>query len=210
MLSGSLFQSSWVAPTGKKQYPQKHKTSLKGTELEMKIGGHRSVKDCVSSFKQLKAVHGDRNRFYSIQKMWDYSKCVIPKPIATKSLYQQHKKNTPFGGKLTVADFVQMLSSITISWNHEHVVTNVLKQLNVKKSNLEQYQKDIKKIINADLKYPVIINERFELIDGNHRLVQAMVKQKQFIECVMIDLRPYPCDLYLTPKQSAAVMSQLR
>ena len=87
-----------------------------------------------------------------------YSKCVIPKPIATKSLFQQHKK-TPFGGKLTVGDFVQMLSSITTAWNHEHVVTNVLKQLNVKKVILNN--KDIKKLKRRS-KYPVIINERFE------------------------------------------------
>ncbi len=207
-MSYGIFRSNGVTPSMKRQFPnQKYANTLIGTELEVKIGRNRSIEECYQAFKRLTNVHGDNNRFYSIQKMWDYIKLETPNAIPIEPLYQRHKDNTPFGGNLKLSEFVDALRNITLSWD-DCDISNVLEQIGWDSNQLERYQADIRKILKANLKYPVIINERGDLIDGNHRLIQALVRHQKTIECVKVDLRVYPCDLYLTPEQSSAVITK--
>ena len=45
---------------------------------------------------------------------------------------------------------------------------------------------------NADLKYPIILDEDGELMDGRHRLMKAMLMGEKTIKAVRFDTNPYP------------------
>ena len=70
-------------------------------------------------------------------------------------------------------------------------IKNLLSQLKIKDwSNFSPIQivenknispNDYKRIINADLRYPIIINEKHKIIDGMHRLAKAYLKNKKKI-----------------------------
>jgi hypothetical protein len=46
---------------------------------------------------------------------------------------------------------------------------------------------------NADLKYPIILDEDGELMDGRHRIMKAMLEGKDTIKAVRFDANPTPC-----------------
>jgi hypothetical protein len=49
--------------------------------------------------------------------------------------------------------------------------------------NPDKYINDYKRIINADLSYPIIIDENDNIIDGIHRLTKAILENKRTIKC---------------------------
>jgi hypothetical protein len=46
---------------------------------------------------------------------------------------------------------------------------------------------------NADLKYPIILDEDGEIMDGRHRIMKAMLTGKKSIKAVRFDKNPEPC-----------------
>jgi len=48
-------------------------------------------------------------------------------------------------------------------------------------------------INNADLKYPIILDEDGAIMDGRHRLMKAMLLNKKTIKAVRFDVNPSPC-----------------
>ena len=46
---------------------------------------------------------------------------------------------------------------------------------------------DYNRIIHADLRYPIIITEKYKVIDGMHRLAKAYLKDKKYIRAYIID-----------------------
>jgi hypothetical protein len=50
-----------------------------------------------------------------------------------------------------------------------------------------------KAIQDADLDYPIIMDEDGEIMDGRHRLMKAMMLGKKTIKAVRFDENPSPC-----------------
>ena len=46
---------------------------------------------------------------------------------------------------------------------------------------------------DADLKYPIILDEDGEIMDGRHRIMKAMLIGKKTIKAVRFDKNPEPC-----------------
>jgi hypothetical protein len=46
---------------------------------------------------------------------------------------------------------------------------------------------------NADLNFPIILDEDGELMDGRHRLMKAMLNGCKTIKAVRFDENPWPC-----------------
>jgi disulfide oxidoreductase YuzD len=51
----------------------------------------------------------------------------------------------------------------------------------------EKYEKDFKRIENADLEYPIIVTNNDEIIDGVHRLTKAHLKNIKTIKAYVFD-----------------------
>ena len=60
------------------------------------------------------------------------------------------------------------------------------------KSQLERVTKDEKRIMKADLQYPIILvqkdGEFSYVLDGNHRLAKAILTKKKYIKSKVLDL----------------------
>jgi ribose 5-phosphate isomerase len=46
---------------------------------------------------------------------------------------------------------------------------------------------------NADLRYPIILDEDGEIMDGRHRLIKAIIEGKKTIKAVRFLENPAPC-----------------
>ena len=46
---------------------------------------------------------------------------------------------------------------------------------------------------DADLKFPIILDEDGEIMDGRHRIMKAMLTGKKTIKAVRFDENPEPC-----------------
>ena len=51
----------------------------------------------------------------------------------------------------------------------------------------------INAVLDADLSYPIILDEDGELLDGRHRLMKAMFEDHKTIKAVRFDENPSPC-----------------
>ncbi len=51
----------------------------------------------------------------------------------------------------------------------------------------------IKSINAASLKYPIILDEDGEIMDGRHRIMKALLTGKETIKAVRFDTNPKPC-----------------
>ena len=54
----------------------------------------------------------------------------------------------------------------------------------------------INAVNDADLDYPIILDEDGELMDGRHRLMKALVEGRKTIKAVRFDINPEPCKRY--------------
>jgi disulfide oxidoreductase YuzD len=54
-------------------------------------------------------------------------------------------------------------------------------------ANPKKYKKDYVRIIKADLKYPIIVDSNYNIIDGVHRLTQVYMNKKQTIKAYQFD-----------------------
>lgn len=61
------------------------------------------------------------------------------------------------------------------------------------KLNLMDMVMHMKAINNADLKYPIILSECGDIMDGRHRIMKALLLGKSTIKAVRFDENPTPC-----------------
>ena len=54
-------------------------------------------------------------------------------------------------------------------------------------ANKKKYAADYNRIKSADLSYPIIINSKYEICDGVHRYVKAMMLKKKTINAYVFD-----------------------
>jgi len=85
---------------------------------------------------------------------------------------------------------------ITLSKDLE-VMKVPLKHLNMyslyKDLTLRDMVMHINAVNDADLKYPIILDEDGELMDGRHRIMKALLLGKKTIRVVRFDVNPSPC-----------------
>ncbi|MEX1669101.1 hypothetical protein AB4876_09270 [Zhongshania guokunii] len=53
----------------------------------------------------------------------------------------------------------------------------------------------MKAVNDADLKYPIIIDEDGEIMDGRHRLMKAILEGESSIKAVRFKENPSPCEV---------------
>jgi len=53
----------------------------------------------------------------------------------------------------------------------------------------------IKSVNAAELKYPIILDEDGELMDGRHRIMKAIMENKKTIKAVRFEENPTPCKI---------------
>lgn len=51
----------------------------------------------------------------------------------------------------------------------------------------------MKAVMDADLEFPIILDEDGELMDGRHRLMKSMLQGQKTIKVVRFEENPYPC-----------------
>jgi len=61
------------------------------------------------------------------------------------------------------------------------------------KLNLREMIMHMRAINNADLDYPIILDEDGEIMDGRHRLMKAMLEGISTVKVVRFDENPHPC-----------------
>lgn len=63
------------------------------------------------------------------------------------------------------------------------------------KMTLRELTGHIVAVNNANLEYPIIIDEDGEIMDGRHRLMKAIIDDKKTIKVVRFDQNPEPCEV---------------
>jgi len=58
---------------------------------------------------------------------------------------------------------------------------------------LRQLVAHIKAVQKADLKFPIILDEDGEILDGRHRIMKAILEGKSYVLAVRFGLNPTPC-----------------
>lgn len=53
----------------------------------------------------------------------------------------------------------------------------------------------MKAVNEADMAYPIILDEDGDLMDGRHRLMHAMLNEHKTIKAVRFDKNPEPCSI---------------
>lgn len=56
-----------------------------------------------------------------------------------------------------------------------------------------QFVMHMRAVLDADLKYPIILDEDGEIMDGRHRILKALYLDKKTIKAVRFDENPSPC-----------------
>ena len=58
---------------------------------------------------------------------------------------------------------------------------------------MREFVMHMKAVLDADLSFPIILDEDGEILDGRHRIMKAMLEGKQTIKVVRFDQNPSPC-----------------
>ena len=61
---------------------------------------------------------------------------------------------------------------------------------------LRDMVKHMNAVNDADLKYPIILDEDGEVMDGRHRIMKALMLGKKTIKAVRFDCNPAECKIY--------------
>ncbi len=64
---------------------------------------------------------------------------------------------------------------------------------NFEKITMRKFIMHMDAIMNADLNYPIILDEDGEIMDGRHRLMKAMFLRHKTIKAVRFQENPSPC-----------------
>lgn len=111
--------------------------------------------------KNMYVKHGtytDNKYIYSVDLMFQYIKTITSNEIKIKKLLPQLKIN---------------------DWGDLSPYEIILD----KNKSMEHYNR----IIKSDLRYPIIINEKYKIIDGMHRLAKAFLNNKTNIKAYIIN-----------------------
>ena len=72
-----------------------------------------------------------------------------------------------------------------------------LKHINIANNYKNLYLRDMvmhfRAVQDANLKYPIILDEDGEIMDGRHRIMKALLENKETIKAVRFDKNPSPC-----------------
>lgn len=60
---------------------------------------------------------------------------------------------------------------------------------------LREVASEMKRIMKADLNYPIILDEDGEIIDGRHRVIKALYLGHKTIKAVRFDTNPEPDEI---------------
>jgi hypothetical protein len=60
---------------------------------------------------------------------------------------------------------------------------------------IREFVTHMQAVLDADLKYPIIIDEDGEIMDGRHRIMKALLMKKKIIKAVRFKENPSPCKI---------------
>ena len=63
------------------------------------------------------------------------------------------------------------------------------------RATLRELVGHIESAINANLDYPIILDEDGEIMDGRHRLMRCILEGKKSIKAVRFEVNPTPCSI---------------
>jgi len=63
------------------------------------------------------------------------------------------------------------------------------------KLTLREMVMHFKAVQDADLSYPIILDEDGEIMDGRHRVMKAILEGQETIKAVRFDENPSPCEI---------------
>jgi len=86
-------------------------------------------------------------------------------------------------------ELARKLPVMTVPLDHLHVYQKY------EKVTLRELVMHMQAVLDADLRYPIILDEDGELMDGRHRLMKAMLQGKKTIKAVRFDENPSPCKI---------------
>jgi len=64
-----------------------------------------------------------------------------------------------------------------------------------KNLTLRELAGHVRAVIDADLSYPIILDEDGEIMDGRHRIMKALIDGEKTIKAVKFDENPNPCSV---------------
>ena len=64
---------------------------------------------------------------------------------------------------------------------------------NYERITLREMATYLRAVNDADLSYPIILDEDGEVMDGRHRIVKCLVEGIKTIKAVRFDINPIPC-----------------
>jgi hypothetical protein len=59
--------------------------------------------------------------------------------------------------------------------------------------SLREMVMHMRAVLDADLNYPIILDEDGEVLDGRHRIMKAIIEGKDSIKAVRFEVNPSPC-----------------
>lgn len=71
-----------------------------------------------------------------------------------------------------------------------------MKSLNIWKKydlTMREFVMHMTAVLDADLSYPIILDEDGEIMDGRHRVMKAILNGRETIKAVRFDENPAPC-----------------
>jgi len=65
-----------------------------------------------------------------------------------------------------------------------------------KRYTLREFAAHMQRVLNADLNYPIIMDENGSIMDGRHRIMKALHEGKETIKAVRFNINPEPCRIH--------------
>jgi len=158
----------------------------------------------------------DGQRFYTVPKLWKASETMESSSVSCTRLFEQHKTFSPWGPASKLESLVPRLKAVVLkvlekkdwaSLDYEQDIKPTFPWINEQEER--QLARHIGLILKADLSYAILINPEGKVMDGNHRMVQALVRGLETIEAKQFDKMPKE-DLYLSSIQWQILRSSFR
>lgn len=107
-----------------------------------------------------------------------------------KEWHSHHNQTSQIGRHhWDVARLIQLSADLPI-FDAPLDCLNVWKKYDV---SMREFVMHMKAVMNADLKYPIILDEDGEIMDGRHRIMKAMYLGLDTIKAVRFQENPSPC-----------------